>query len=151
MNPGTSNESVTWDFIGSGYFYIKVYGYQNNTSSCSNYTLSLDWIAAETGNCSYFADLPNSGNDIEAFEAASCLCGLGYITPQDYDEDGNADEVNPDTDIYRADLAKIVYLAIYQGNAANPAANFPVPFADLQYQYTSDYYNYAMIMNPVSN
>lgn len=145
-NTGTSDETVSYDFIGSGYFYIKIYGNNNNNSSCDDYTLTLDWDA-EIADCSYFSDLPNSGDDVEAYEAAVCLCNLGYIIPQDYDEDGTEDEVNPDANIYRADLAKIVYLAIYQGSAANPAANFPVPFADLQYQYTGDYYDYAIALS----
>ncbi len=148
INPGTIDESVSWAFTGAGYFYIKIYGNGGTNSSCSNYILGLSWTPGASGLCDYFSDLPNPGDDNgEAFDAASCLCGLGYVVPQDYNNDGTSDEVNPDVPIYRADLAKVVYQAMYQGDPISPTKYYPVPFADLQDQYTSDYYDYAIALS----
>jgi RHS repeat-associated protein len=144
VNTGNLDESVTYGFSGSGHFYIKIYGNGGTNSSCTNYVLTLDWIADTPADCTYFSDLPST--EINAYNAAVCLCNLGYITPQDHNGDGNEDELNANEIIYRADLAKMVFFALYEGD--NPAYSdpFPVPFIDLQ-QYYIPYYRYAKALS----
>jgi RHS repeat-associated protein len=92
--------------------------------------------------CASFTDLSTPG---ELLSAATCLCSNGYITPQNY-APNNTYGVNPDANIYRADLAKLVYFALYKGNPPAPADNFPVPFVDLQ-QSGDPYYRYAKALS----
>lgn len=98
-----------------------------------------------TGNCNSFTDLANSGNDTEAYAAAQCLCNLGYITPQNHSSSNN-NGIKPNEQIFRADLAKLVYFTLYKGNSASPADNFPVPFVDLQ-RSGDPYYRYAKALS----
>lgn len=97
---------------------------------------------SNTATCAAFTDLFTAG---EPLDAASCLCGLNYVIPQAYSYN-NTYGVNPTANIYRADLAKLVYFAIYKGNPASPADPFPVPFVDLQ-QSGDPYYRYAKALS----
>ncbi|MCB0518458.1 MAG: hypothetical protein KDD27_05950, partial [Saprospiraceae bacterium] len=102
------------------------------------------------GNCANITDLdPNDPNEVEAYNAASCLCQLGFVQPQPYGA-GNSNGVNPAAEIYRADLAKLVYYAVYKGNLPNPDPSkfFPNPFVDLQSQFSGNpYYDFAKALS----
>lgn len=115
--------------------------------TCSN---PMNITISPVGTCGAFTDLPNSGTNVEAFNAASCLCNLTYVNPQNY-ATNNANGVNPDALIYRADLAKLVYLTLFKNKNNSLAYDFPMPFEDLAKQYASsansEYYNYAKALS----
>ncbi len=101
-------------------------------------------IAPPASNCNTFTDLPANG---DGYNAARCLCELGYVTPQNYGG-ANTNGVNPASTMYRADLAKVVYFLLYRGNQPAPSDNYPVPFLDLQSNASplvpnDPYYKYA--------
>ena len=95
-----------------------------------------------TNFCDGFTDLATVG---EALNAASCLCELNYITPQDHGYN-NTYGVQPTEDILRADLANVVYHAINQGDPISPAEFYPVPFIDLQND-DDPYFRYAKALS----
>ncbi|NNE16714.1 MAG: hypothetical protein HKN51_17150 [Saprospiraceae bacterium] len=128
----------------AGNYQIRVQQRNNSsgpwlTTTPNGYLNPLDFTILDSGVCSSFNDLPSTPPDTEAFEAAQCLCDLGYITPQN----GN---VNPDSPIIREDLAKVVYYTLYRGDAASPAVDFPVPFTDLD-DSAQPYYKYAKALS----
>ena len=95
--------------------------------------------------CQEFTDLNlNFGNAAE-LAAATCLCTEGYVLPQNYGPT-NTYGVEPDRDIFRADLAKLVWYALNGTNATSIAELFPTPFADLQ-QSNNSYYRFAKALS----
>ena len=95
--------------------------------------------------CQEFTDLNlNFGNAAE-LAAATCLCTEGYVLPQNYGPT-NTYGVEPDVDIFRADLAKLVWYALNGTNATSIAELFPTPFADLQ-QSSNSYYRFAKALS----
>ncbi|PHN07803.1 RHS repeat-associated core domain-containing protein [Flavilitoribacter nigricans] len=114
--------------------------YCTGSNSPIGYSQPFSLSNGSGGICSYFTDLPSSG---EIFEAAQCLCSQGYITPQ-----GGA--IDADAPIYRADLAKLVFFALYDGDEAAPSDAFPLTFADLYYEADpaqKAYYRYAKALS----
>lgn len=84
-------------------------------------------------------------SQIEAFDAVQYLCGFGLIQqPQAPDFD-----VLPDSPILKEDLAKVVFLSIYDfdANATTPADDFPVPFGDMQQQENQAYARYGKVLS----
>ncbi|MBE2207937.1 MAG: hypothetical protein IAE84_10155, partial [Saprospiraceae bacterium] len=90
-------------------------------------------------NCTTFGDVQPSQSEL--YNAVQCLCNLGFINPESV-----SNNVYPNENIARVDLAKLVYLLLYPGNQASPAELFPVPFDDLQEPYLA-YYRYAKALS----
>lgn len=92
------------------------------------------------GNCDISNPSPTSG---EAYEAVQYLCGYGVIQQP---EDG---DVKPDVPIIKQDLAKVVFLALYDFEEDEPTAadDFPVPFGDMQQQENQVYARYGKVLS----
>ena len=86
-------------------------------------------INNSTSACTVFGDV--SPSQTELYNAVKCLCEKGMIQPQ-----GASNNVNPNSNILRADLAKLVYIMVHKGNGTSPAENFPAPFDDMQDIYS---------------
>ena len=91
--------------------------------------------------CQQFTDLNLSNNSQAELDPAVCLCTKGYITPQNHGPN-NTYGVQPNEIIRRADLAKLVWVALNGSNVTSVAELFPTPFADLQ-QSSNPYYRFA--------
>ncbi len=117
------------------------------TRTLSDREMSRIYNDEDCLDCSAFTDV----TDPELLNAVSCLCELDYITPQDYGN-GNTNGVNPNEAIYRADLAKVVYYALFNHGITtnNPVLHYPTPFTDLEehpdYQ-GNPYYDYGKILS----
>ena len=135
LSPGNYRLLVTYTNAPNGGLDFVSAGTCTPSGTLNGTVYHYEDITITAAGCTSFNDLPNAPPNIEAFEAAQCLCSHGYITPQN----GN---VNPDANIIRQDLAKLVYYTLYRGDAPSPAENFPVPFTDLN-DATQPYYKYA--------
>ena len=128
-------------WVNSGQYRIKVnsddepsiLGYSENTFTINS---------PPTTFCSGFTDLSAAG---ETLDAASCLCERGMVTPKYYDS-FNTYGVNVAGNLERGDLAKLTYLLLYPDDQIVPAANYAVPFADLQNNSTF-YFKYAKALS----
>lgn len=78
--------------------------------------------------CTVFGDVNPSQSEL--YSAVQCLCQKGLIQPQ-----GPSNNVNPNNNILRADLAKLVYILVHKGNGTSQSENFPAPFDDMQQIY----------------
>ncbi len=127
-------------YINAGPYRILIR--DSNIHSISDLSDNTFTINNPTGSCDNFTDLyvPSP-----VLDAASCLCSNDYVDPQDYAHN-NTYGVNPTEDILRADLAKLVYLSIYQGDSISPAEFYPVPFLDLQ-EANEPYFRYAKALS----
>lgn len=107
---------------------------QNTTTSVSvpqaNFQNPKNFIINNsTSACAVFGDVNPS--QTELYDAVKCLCEKGFIQPQ-----GTANNVKPNDNILRADLAKLVYILVHKGNGTSPSENFPAPFDDMQQIYS---------------
>ncbi len=97
-------------------------------------------VLDEFGNCE-ISNPPLS--DLEAHMAVQYLCGFGLIQePTDGD-------VRPADPIIKEDLAKLIFLSLYDFNpgATTPADEFPVPFGDMQDQPNQAYARYGKVLS----
>ena len=85
---------------------------------------------------------PAAGNT-EAYDAVQYLCGFGVIQQP---TDGN---VNPTADIIKEDLAKVIFISLYDFDEGAPtdADDFPVPFGDMQDQANQAYARYGKVLS----
>ena len=128
------------NYINSGSYRILVE--DRNNPTIKDYSEELFTINNPGNYCEGFTDLFNAGI---VLNAASCLCEKAYINPQNHGYE-NTNGVQPTEDILRADLAKLIYFAINQGDALSPADHFPVPFVDLQ-NIGDPYFKYAKALS----
>jgi len=79
----------------------------------------------------------------EAYDAAQYLCGLGII------QQPIGGDLRPDQAILKEDLAKVVFLSLYNSNPNAPtyADHFPVPFGDMQDQDNQAYARYGKVLS----
>ncbi len=127
-------------YVNAGNYRIRVR--DRNRHGIVGYS-NIFTISSPAANwCLEYTDLDSTyGGQQNVLAAANCLCSQGYITPQNYGPT-NTYGVQPNEDIFRADLAKLVWSALNGSNAPSVAELFPSPFADLQ-QSNNSYYRFA--------
>lgn len=108
----------------TGQYKIKVY--ETNTSNPIEAESALFTINQANG-CTCTITNPSlaNGDPQELVDAANYLCNEGIISE-------NGGDTNPELLITRAELAKIVFIALFGNQDLQPSDNFPSPFLDLQ-------------------
>ena len=129
----SSTGTYSYDTPGclpSGSYKMKIYETANTSVvdlSDNNFTIT------NTNNCPCTITNPPIGDDPELVAAVHELCSRGII---------NEGDTRPNEFITRAELAKIVFIALFENTDAKPSDYFPSPFLDLQNELNW-YYRYV--------
>jgi len=130
----------SWDipvWVNAGQYRIKVNA--RNEPTVLGYSTNTFTINSPNGTfCDGFTDLVAASPERDA---ATCLCEKGMVTPKYYNS-FNTYGVNAAGLLERADLAKLTYLLVHGAAYQSPAADFAVPYADLQID-DADYFIYV--------
>ena len=130
----------SWDipvWVNAGDYRIKVNA--RSEPSILGYSTTAFRINSPNGTfCDGFTDLVAASAERDA---ASCLCEKGMVQPKYYNS-FNTYGVNAEALLERADLAKLTYLLVHGPDYTSPAADFKVPYADLQTN-NADYFVYV--------
>lgn len=126
--------------LPTGNYRIKIYNTEcGSLEDASDVAFTLN--SSFSGTCSCTIDNPANGSGV-GYTAAAYLCSECIID----DPAAPANDVAPQDNIIKEDLAKITFLALF-GDPATPtyADNFPVPFFDMQ--GTEPYQRYGKVLS----